>query len=238
MGNNSFKLNNSKLKNSNTKLENNKLYLPEEILNKILEYNYINFNEYNVTKKHVQNICKLNVLYFLITKKDKYNLLCKNLYIIYKLLLKYNYYQNDYEKCSSKKYYSPILLDMCFTDCNLPSAHSSFNFCKNYNNNPIISYTELKNDMKSIIKVLPSCIESDYGVLRCRFNVTPIMAASINESIPIDFVELLIKNGANINKKIQVNGYNIDLLDDLHDNINSYRHSKLVKLFNKNNKIN
>ena len=54
--------------------------------------------------------------------------------------------------------------------------------------------------------------------MRCRTNVTPLLIACYNSKIPISIIKLLISNGANINHKIKVNGYETDILSDLEYN--------------------
>ena len=66
--------------------------------------------------------------------------------------------------------------------------------------------------------------------MRCRYNVPPLYAACINSNIPMYVIKYLIKNGADINQKILVNGYPCEMLEDLNDN-NYYRFNLVKDIF-------
>lgn len=117
---------------------------------------------------------------------------------------------------------NPQLIDIFCTGCNLPFAKSTFNI---YN-------IGIENDIKNIIKLTPDSINCIGGSLRCRDFITPLYMACINTKIPIYIIELLLKNGANKNHLIKVNGKKMSMLDDLKNNISDHRYQIVVKLFN------
>lgn len=134
---------------------------------------------------------------------------------IVELMNKYNHYQEDYENPTYRQqpYLSyepkgnPMLLDALFTGCSLPYADSTFD-----------EYTEeIEKDIKAMVKLNPQSIHCNFGELRCRTNVTPLMAACANPNIPIDIIELLLVNGADPKVKISVNNKDRCFLEDLNE---------------------
>ena len=211
--------------------------LPDNLINEILSYNVHECQlEKDISRNYLEekinnfsghiSICKFfNLKEHLEDSINKRN----ELATILRFIKKYNYYQEDYESIVTKSIYgypiirkSPILLDMCFTECDLPFASSSFN---KFNNN-------IFEDIKTIVKILPSTINSDYGILRCRNFITPLYASCINPHIPIKVIKFLLDNGANKNHEILLNGGKISILSDLQSNISSYRFAQINELFN------
>ena len=131
----------------------------------------------------------------------------------HKLLSKYTRYNNDYDyhyksclKRNQKKCTShPILIDILFSGCNLPSALSSYERFT----------SELEEDLKKCIQLFPDCVNSTFGQLRCRYYVTPLHAACFNDYIPINIIEYLVIHGADTNCPINVNGSKMCVLEDL-----------------------
>ena len=210
--------------------------LPDNLINEILSYNIPECQlEKDITRNYLEEkinnfsdhilICKFfNIREYLKDSVNKRN----QLVTILRLIKKYDNYQEDYESIITKSIYgypiirkSPILLDMCFTECDLPFASSSFN---KFNNN-------IFEDIKTIVKILPSTINSDYGILRCRNFVTPLHASCINPHVPIKVIKFLLDNGANKNHNILLNGEEIGILSDLESNISSYRFAQINELF-------
>ena len=192
------------------------LSLPDELFIKICKF-IIDKNFYS--KSNIKLNTRTYLKLYLINKKNNnIKLILKNYNILYKLILKYHYYQNDYDynlnyllksnlkKCKNKFNSNPILIDMLFTGCNLPRADSTF---KNFNK-------EIFEDIKKIIKLFPSFINCNFGQLRCRTNITPLQAACYNVNIPIYVIEYLLDNGANKLDQINVNGQAVSLKNDLH----------------------
>lgn len=145
------------------------------------------------------------------------------------LLSKYSKYNTDYEW-----YYTyqakrdnrgeleshPILLDILFTGCNLPCAYSTYDYFS----------PQMEEDLKTCIHLFPNCVNSKFGSLRCRHNVTPLHAACTNTNIPLSIIKYLIKHGANMDQPICVNGQPIHILEDLDDN-HSYRLESIKEIF-------
>ena len=88
------------------------------------------------------------------------------------------------------------------------------------------------DDIKSILRICPSAILSNWGQLRCRTNIDPLYLACINNEVPLSIIKLLIQNGADINYKISLNGYQINVMDDMDITLNGTRISKIKTLFN------
>lgn len=148
----------------------------------------------------------------------------------FQLLSKYWKYNTDYEWYYTYQYQKgqtnmighPILLDILFTGCPLPCCHSSHDFLNE----------SMEEDLKSCIDLFPGCLNSTFGTLRCRYNVSPLHAACSNDMIPLRVIEYLIKQGADMSHPISVNGQPIHILEDLEDNRN-YRLESIRKIFNK-----
>ena len=158
------------------------------------------------------------------------------------MIEKYDKYQSDYEyncdnqiyrsKCKKKKYqlydklerltFSPVLIDIFCSGLNLPYANSSFSHFESF----------MLDDIKSILRICPSAILSNWGQLRCRTNIDPLYLACINNEVPLSIIKLLIQNGADINYKISLNGYQINVMDDMDITLNRTRISKIKTLFN------
>ena len=71
-------------------------------------------------------------------------------------------------------------------------------------------------------------INSTFGVLRCRYDVSPLHAACFNSNVPLRIIKHLIENGADTKHPISVNGDKINILDDLDDN-NNFRSESIRK---------
>ena len=149
----------------------------------------------------------------------------------FQLLSKYWKYNTDYEWYYTYQYKKkeqtnlighPILLDILFTGCPLPCANTSHDFFND----------SMEEDLKSCIDLFPGCLNSTFGSLRCRYNVSPLHAACSNDMIPLRVIDYLIKQGADMNHPISVNGEPIHILEDLEDNRN-YRLESIRKIFNK-----
>ena len=180
-------------------------------------------NIYNISTELKKNTFDNMVMYLIFKYSDFKKVLKKNK-IIYGLIKKYNIYQYDYDiylgndynqrnmSYIFKKYHknqtSPLLIDVLFTGCNLPFARYSANPTKEY------FEKEMFEDIKTIIKYVPSAIHSTWGQLRCRTKVTPLYAAIINENIPIYIIKYLLDNGAYKNTNICVNNRKCNVLDD------------------------
>ena len=208
--------------------------LANDILNYIIEfitpkivYENIFIKELSKQKEELKNI----ILISKILKLDNINI---KQYIdaktIVQLLNKYSKYQSDHEsylRCPGKdtNRSSPILLDMLFSSCNLPFADRTFDYY----------HDSIFEDIKKVISIMPSALNSDYGRLRCRYGVTPLHAACVNIHVPTEVVKYLVEKGADTEKKISFNGYPISILDDLEGNINSIstcRINRIKKIFN------
>ena len=177
----------------------------------------ISKNQFNRTDELINNNYD-NLKMYLIFKKDKFKLKLKLNKEIYLLIKKYYVYQNDYDfymglnrsnlSSFEKDQSSPILIDALFTGCYLPFAKHSLKPSEKY------FKKELFEDIKKMLKLIPSCIHSTWGQLRCRDRVTPLYAAIINKNIPLYIIEYLLKNGANKNMYIRLDWKDTHILDD------------------------
>jgi len=80
----------------------------------------------------------------------------------------------------------PQLLDALFTECKLPYASSTYS-----------TYThEIENDIKKIVRLVPSSIHCRVGRLRCRYKVPPLLAACVNQKVPLHIIQFLLRHGA------------------------------------------
>ena len=185
----------------------------------------------NIQKEEYKNIILISKLLKL---GDIDMIKYSNLKTIIELLKKYNCYQYDHEmylkyqglvvnksivipdiNCNS-----PILIDMLFSGCNLPYADSSL---ENYQ-------SFIFDDIKRVISIMPSSLNSYYGRLRCRYNVSPLYAACVNKNIPIHVIKFLLEKGSNLENFILLNGSNVKIIDDLVDNISAHRLNEIKKL--------
>ena len=76
----------------------------------------------------------------------------------------------------------------------------------------------------------PKFVHSDFGMLRCRYRVSPLYVACLNSNVPIQTIECLLKAGAK-QCFIDVNGNQTHLLDDIQDTISPERYQQCVRLF-------
>lgn len=211
--------------------------LPSEISEIIYRY-VISKNKYYTTKEIICKKRDLALIYLTFKeKKRKYEKYCD----IYKYINIYNKYQYDYDKYIDNRLlkklkineFSPILIDLFNTEINLPCTYSSKK-----------KFVEklFYNDIKNIIKLIPNCVNSTFGQMRCREKVTPLYAALSNENVPIYMIELLIKKDGGKNLDIYVNNNKCNILDDYYfcnhselQNENSYkfiRYNKIKDLIN------
>jgi hypothetical protein len=213
----------NKIKKEGVK-EINKYYimegLPTEIIQIILDYIICidgrSMAHKNVIKKgnHIAAICLINKEFKTLSE---YNL--KKIIKIFELIKKYNIYQEEYEFWGIGDF-SPILYDAMLTGWVVPYSKSSF---KIFNN-------EIKKDVYDMINLMPECIQCKFGQLRCRTEVTPFIAACYNPNIPMEIVELLLKNGAQPNDGVMVNGNKTNLIKELETTISKYRLNNIINL--------
>jgi len=118
------------------------------------------------------------------------------------------------------------LLDLMSSGCTLPCGRGSREYFDQY----------FREDLKYILKNYDNCLNYPQGILRCREEVSPLGMACININVPISIIDILLKNGANINDYHYLNGYKIELLTDLNyhiydNNLNRERTNQIVQIF-------
>ena len=144
----------------------------------------------------------------------------------YELLSKYKVYNKEYqwhvedledENCLYVVRHKghPILLDILFSSClagvateadlGKTSQHCAWN-------------THLEEDLKLCIQLFPDSLNSTFGRIRCRYDLTPLYAACLNVTVPVSVIEILLQAGANMLITINV-GYSterqIKILEDI-----------------------
>lgn len=144
-----------------------------------------------------------------------------------KIILKYNYYNKQYE--NPKDWLipddvadsgNPHLIDMMFTGCKLPFAYSTFN---EYND-------IIERDIFFTVQFNPQSINSYFGQLRCRDNITPFAAACYNKCIPLHIINLLLEYKADPTVDIIVTGKATPLLKDLEKNLEYERYNQIMNI--------
>jgi len=198
-------------------------------LNELPDTLLLGINEYLFTDDYYYSIQNLkrrarDIYRFSIVSKIPQNLssIKKQIYLLNKYY-KYNddyewYYYNFHLKNKIKDILPhPILVDILFSGCYLPYAlHSQ----------PYFTF----KDLKECIQLFPNSIHSDFGRLRCQYNIKPIHAACINTHIPISTIKYLIENGSDINSKILINNEYIHILDIVEYNSYPYSYSRDVRI--------
>lgn len=160
----------------------------------ILSYtsNVCNFNK-KINKCEIKNriVSLINIIVLSKNKKyiDELVLLKKSLYLL-------NKYNNEYDD---------ITIDIINTGLNLPFTQSTID---NFNEN-----TEY--DFKMACFIFKNSINLNYGRLRCRYNVSPLMLACLNKNISNETIIWMLENGANKNYKHILNDDKISIIDDL-----------------------
>ena len=101
-----------------------------------------------------------------------------------------------------------------------------------------MKYFDNVTDYKAIceiLKLFPHCIHSNYGLLRCRFKITPLAAACYNNSIPVKIIEQILKDYPDCERIIVMNGYPISIVDDIIEANEGVTHriTEIIKIFNK-----
>ena len=183
--------------------------LPDVLIHSIFSYYNCIINEYTITFSILKKSIQLNKTYYLATKLPIYKTHYINAKIMINYISEYSAYQRDYEYDLGLPWFkmeNPILIDILFTNCNLPHSYSSYLY---------LIHNKIEKDIKNILNIVPKCVNSSYGKLRCRSNVTPLYAACINENIPFYIIELLLQYGANIHQPIEIFDHCVDILTDL-----------------------
>ena len=121
------------------------------------------------------------------------------------------------------------LLDLMSSGCTLPCGRGSREYFDQY----------FREDLKYILKNYDNCLNYPYGTLRCREEVSPLGMACININVPISIIDILLKNGANVNESHYLNGCKIKILNDLKyhvydDNLNRERINQIEQIFSDN----
>ncbi|MAP67663.1 MAG: hypothetical protein CMF80_08205 [Candidatus Marinimicrobia bacterium] len=223
--------------------------LPEDVKNKIQEY--LHLNTYQIIKDWIKESARENLIFYLVFKPENREYI-KDLELIYKMIKKYNAHQSDYEsyclrngrnnQCNAlkcpfslewpyEKYnprseFSPILIDILSSGLYLPFAKSTF---------PLYE-SKMIDDIKNIIRICPTSLLSDWGYLRCRYNLDPLYFACINNLVPIEVIKLLIRSGADLNYNFKFNGYSCHVLNDL-DGCCMSRKTQIQNVFSAYGKI-
>jgi len=193
--------------------------LPDELQSLIVPY-LVTSSVVSVV--HLRRIALINLSLWMVTKGSRFQARIVKCRETLRYLQRYGTYQ--YQYCFEGDYTdipNPIILDMLSTGLNIPYARSSFStFDKN-----------IQSDLHAVLRLIPSSVNSTYGHLRCRSNVTPLYVACINEEVPLSIVQLLIDYGADTAHSISLNGESIGILDDIQCTISSKRFAKLVGIF-------
>lgn len=211
-----------------------KIFLNRDIYQIIKRYLVTDLHNSFLNIENIKDIIETNIKLYQITNNVKYRINTEHLCKIIKLVDKYGYYNeyyNEYEKlykksCNTIKEGHPILLDAFFSGCDLPQAYSTH---KHFTD-------KVFSDVREIVYLIADTVNSKFGSIRCRNDITPLFAACINTSVPLNAIEFLLSKGANKNHKIKVNGEKIDILSDLYDNISIIgptRYEKIQELFTK-----
>ena len=200
--------------------------LSNDIITSIIEFNLVKLPIKRTILKDIIDI-KNKLLNKCLINKYMYNRFKSNIHIIseiYRLIKKYRVYQYDYENYikNNLKYSigSPQLYDICLTGCTLPYAKSSFNEWSD----------EIEEDLYKVIEYFPTCFNFNKGYLRCREKVPILLAASINENIPIRILKILEKKGASWNDYVLLNSRKLSIIDDLRFNLKESRFNLIEKL--------
>ena len=145
---------------------------------------------------------------------------------LYYLLKKYNAY-DDVVRCKPFEYLpeeykdgfydGAILTDALFTAWQLPYGSHSV---KTMN-------SDVLNDIKDILRILPSSVKCRIGNMRCRDFIPPLVIACMNEEIPFEIAEQIYK--MNPATDYHLNNQKIDLLKDL-NNVSTERKELIIKL--------
>ncbi len=230
-----FFINNNKI---NISKKNYFMKLNQDVSKLIISFLDIGENRYFL-KKDIISIINNTRLIYLIFRVNIYKDLCNKYTCLLLFMNKYFYSQDSYEQCVSSdihykiiskknrtivSYIPPLLTEALYSGLRIPNAYSKHKFMT----------PDIENDIKKITILFPILLESDWSYLRCRTNVTPFHASCINPDVSIDLIKFLIKNGADKNKPILVNGVKVSILDDILDDnysTESLRIRKLKKLF-------
>ena len=194
-------------------------YLPHELIKIIEEFLC---KPTFLSRKNIKTFCRDNCKLYLCFHSTNYNQ-CKDLAILYELIKKYNIYQKWWEN-SLFKSPLPILIDILSSGCHLPYTMSTYNSFHSF----------MEKDILEIIRIHPESLNSTYGAMRCRTNISPLDMACVNTDIPLSIIELLIKNNANMYHMLKMNGYPLHILNDLNDLDSSLRKNVIKKIFKKN----
>ena len=134
---------------------------------------------------------------------SKYVELIKNDDIEYNRWIRYSKYVKfkDY----GVNWAGGYLLDLMSTGCTLPFGRGSKECFDKY----------FRDDLNYILKNYDNCLNYPYGSLRCRDGLSPLSMATINITVPISIISLLLKNGANVDEFYNCNCGKIKLLTDI-----------------------
>jgi len=137
-----------------------------------------------------------------------------------------NQFNNNEFREINNNWAGGYLLDLMSSGCTLQFGRGSREYFDQY----------FREDLKYILKNYDNCLNYPQGILRCREEVSPLGMACININVPISIIDILLKNGANINDYHYLNGYKIELLTDLNyhiydDNLNRERTNQIVQIF-------
>ena len=188
-------------------------HLPDDVIKTIEE---ILCKPSFLSRKNIKTFCRDNFKLYLSFHSTNYNQ-CKDLAILYKLIQKYNIYQEWWENA---QFISPlpILIDILSSGCYLPCTKSTYNRFD----------SSMEKDILEIIRIHPESLNSKYGNMRCRYYISPLDMACVNTDIPLSIIKLLIKNKANMYHMFEMNGSPLHILNDLQD---TSRKKDIIKIF-------
>lgn len=195
--------------------------LPDDII--LIIYEYIKYENKIKTRQTFKEKGK-QIMNFILSISMCLEEQIKELKQIHIILKKYNMYQNyydyyiKYEKVYNYK--NPLLIDMFFSGCSIKFAYPTFKY---YNKN-------IENDILIILKMFPETIHSTFGQLENCLNVCPLVAACINENIPIYMIKKLLFYGAYKRNMLLVNGEPVSITNYIKDKIDNKRMIEIKKL--------
>ena len=154
---------------------------------------------------------------------DEYNNDEYNRWIRFSQYIKFKNYK--YNNCENK-WVGGYLLDLMSSGCTLPFVKKSKECFDQY----------FREDLQYILKNYDNCLDYPYGTLRCREGISPLSMSCININVPVSIIDILLKNGGNVNESYFLNGCKIKLLNDLKyhlydDNLNSERVKQIEQIF-------
>jgi hypothetical protein len=179
----------------------------------------------NVTKAAVRDCLEGLRVTYLMNRTDAIKKQFEQMRTLRDMMNKYPIHQREYDTymqgnpTGNRRHLSPLLLDVLCSGL-------TYSACATFGD-------EQAADVRTLLKILPSCASSRFGLWRSRTKLFPLFIACMNEQVGLDVVRMLIEAKGSVNRQstIRFDGQDVRILVDAKSVVSESRFKQLDALF-------